>query len=166
MIVLSGRNAVGNVVHLIAGPETEFWMDVHGAAITNISDMLKTLDLSVPTFLSYSKCRDESALLADIKGATEAGVNYPFEPPAALLMSNKDEVVVKHKDTGAPMAVKSGGHAPVAKAVKRSVKCSRCGDDNTEIVPKLCPPICYNCVKIDMFLASKLARTGLDRSES
>jgi phosphoserine phosphatase len=141
-------------------------MDVHGAAITNISDMLKTLDLSVPTFLSYSKCRDESALLADIKGATEAGVNYPFEPPAALLMSGKDEVVVKHKETGAPVAVKSGDHTPVVKPVKHKVKCSRCGGSDTEIVPKLCPPICYNCVKIDMFLASKLARQGQDRPES
>jgi hypothetical protein len=163
MVVLSGKSAVGNVIHLIVGPETEFWLDLHGAAITGISEVLKSMDASIPIYLSLTRCRNEAAMIDEIQAALAAGETYPFPLPTPAPDRPTTTVPIS-----APVSVSPAIPAKIDPAgllghrqPSNKVRCSRCGGDR-DLVPKLLPAICYSCVKIDLALLKNTKPAGLE----
>ena len=44
MLALVGKNPMGNVLHVITGPESEFFVDIHGAKILDVTELLNLMD--------------------------------------------------------------------------------------------------------------------------
>lgn len=69
MLVIPGKNPMGNVVHLVVGPETELVMDMQGAAIMDISKVLNKFDASKPVYVSVTRTRNETMTSDGLKKA-------------------------------------------------------------------------------------------------
>ena len=140
MILLGGKHAIGNILRVIVGPESEFWLDVHGAAVTDISELIRQFDPAQPSYISISRCRCEQDLQMDMQHAGDTmGIDLGALPQAGKPTAKLPPPITQ----------------PAAKPAPKSLAaCSRCGQPS-ELVPKLEPPICYNCVKIDLYLAKK-----------
>jgi len=59
MLALRGQSQVGNMLHLIVGPETELFGDIHGAAVLDITALLSDMDGNEQVFLTMTRCRSE-----------------------------------------------------------------------------------------------------------
>ena len=69
MLVIPGKNPMGNVVHLVVGLETELVMDMQGAAIMDISKVLNKFDASKPVYVSVTRTRNETMTSDGLKKA-------------------------------------------------------------------------------------------------
>jgi len=73
MLGLAGHNPMGNVLHIIAGPETDVFTDIHGAKILDITDILAVMNPKDRVYISLTRCKSE----ADTEIAlAEAGTKY------------------------------------------------------------------------------------------
>jgi hypothetical protein len=161
MIVLGGSNAHGNLLHIVLGPESSFWMGLHGAVLSNITPVLNAMDPSLPVFVHVSRCESE-AQLAEIISAQAAMNNpYPFQVPTNVFVPKN---LAQQKLPGAPAQpqVKPAADPtktqtqsqPVAVPVVPKGRCARCGGLRKELVPKVDPTICYDCLHLDLMLAA------------
>jgi hypothetical protein len=78
MLALAGHNPMGNVLHVIVGPETEFFVDIHGAKILDITDLLGIMDHDDRVYLSLTRCKSEPQTEAALKHAKAPYVNSFF----------------------------------------------------------------------------------------
>lgn len=62
MVILGAKSESGNTIHAVVGPESELFMDIHGATVIDIADLVKTLGAESPIHLCVTRCRDEAAL--------------------------------------------------------------------------------------------------------
>ena len=145
MIVLGGANQHGNILHVILGPETEFWSELHGASVSNITQVLNGMNHEMPVFLHITKCASETELTAKITAHMAMGAPYPFPVTTTLFAQVKKTTEPTVKDAAVP----TEDTPAIAK-----VKCTRCGSVKNELVPKLDPPLCYDCMRLDMRLAN------------
>jgi hypothetical protein len=92
-----------------------------------------------------TKCPSEQKLVGDMQAGIQAGATYPFFPP-----------MIVFGPKAAVEAITPSGAQPV-KADKTKVdplmgECSLCKSKHVELVPKLDPKMCYDCVRIDLGL--------------
>jgi hypothetical protein len=144
MIVMIGKNSMGNVLHVIQGPETTFWNEMHGSAAVDITQALNKMDSEKPVYLHISSCMSEHITASHIQALIRGGERYPFAPPTPIFMP----ATVLDAPTAEAHAVK-----PVKK--QRAAKCSRCGNVDVKLVPELHPPVCYSCIKIDLGVSTR-----------
>lgn len=152
MIVLGGSNSHGNVLHVAIGPETDAWLGLHGAALANITQILNNMDRNQPVFLHLTQCNSEHEVTDFLTSAIQAGMTYPFPvpvnifvPPAAKADKPAAKSAADAKETAAPV-------------VSSNNRCSRCGNTRKELVPKVAPSICYDCLTLDLMLAANRKR--------
>jgi hypothetical protein len=163
MIIVGGTNQHGNILHIVLGPESSFWMGLHGAVLSNITQLLNAMDSSQPVFLHVSRCESESQMAELISAHAAAGVQYPFQVPTNVFIPTKPQSnasstsatppTVKPAATPAKQAVPLATPAPNTVVIQKG-KCARCGSPRKELVPKVDPTICYDCLHLDMMLAA------------
>ena len=73
MLAIPGKNPLGNVLHLVVGPESELVMDMEGSCIMEISALLNKFDTQAPVFVSITRSRSEAQTSASLK---QAGVPH------------------------------------------------------------------------------------------
>jgi len=145
MIILLGNTGVSSVLHVIVGPETQQWMALHGSAALDISEIVKSVDLTKPLVLHLSDCKNEHAVGANLVARTQAGERYPFASPVIMLAADQAA-------DGIPGPAACG---PATAAGEAAETCTRCNQQTDTIIPLLRPPICLSCAQIDLGLAKK-----------
>lgn len=153
MLVIPGINSAGNVLHVVAGEETEFMLDLHGSAVTDITPVLNAMPSDKKVLLHFTRCASEDVLADQLTSVIASGGSYPFYPGTHTFVPGGKQAVrppVKRSSKGAK--------GEPAKATQ----CSRCGARGCELVPNLKPAICYPCVKLDMALADSRRKKGMD----
>lgn len=162
MILMYGKNPVGNVIHAVMGPESDLWTDMHGALTVDITPLLGMCDSDAPVLLNVTRCLNEAQLSARLNSALSAGGAYPFLPGTVMFTAPSHPA-----PKGQPQAIpdsKLGAQAPAEKPAKKSGGrtveiqiglCERCSDKRAELVPNMAPAICFNCAKIDLYQARK-----------
>ena len=115
MIVVLGHNALGHVLHVIVGPESEFFMDIHGAKIIDISNVLQTINNDARVFLSITRTKNEPHCLASL---TASGItaysSFGDQPPRIMLAP------------GGKQPSEAPASAPSAAAPTDSATCGNC----------------------------------------
>lgn len=164
MVIINAENPIGNILHVIIGDETNDGLDIQGACIFNITPLLNMMKPEKPVFIHLTRCGDEAAVVANIQQMIEAGVPYPFSMPNIVFFAN-GKGMPGHADGASGMQPYPGtpaeAMAAAAKAAatkptpvaKHSGKCTLCSDDKKELVPKISPHICYDCIKLERDLA-------------
>ena len=153
MLIVRGQNPMGNVLHLVSGTETEFWMDLHGSVVLDITPLLAEMDHDRSVYLHISRCKSEALVGAQLHGAIANGASYPFMPPVAVFAS-------EHKDGEQKEATKVT-QTPLNRGINKKDKhegkqviCSHCGAVG-DTVANIEPAICSSCVKIELYFAQK-----------
>ena len=106
MIMILGHNPLGNVIHMIVGPETELFEDIHGAKIMDITEPLKAVTSGEHVFVSLTRCKSEPVTEAMLKagnipymssfsGLAEAGLN-----PGGAKATTQDKTTAKATKVG------------------------------------------------------------------
>lgn len=166
MILLYGKNSVGNVIHAVIGPESELWHSLHGSLAIDVTPLLKICNETYPVLLNISRCDSEAELIVQLQEAAAAGAEYPFLPgtavfaPTKLLSADANGNNMQELDSDKPQpdvikedTVKSKRKSKTVDILKG--KCSRCPDEHAELVPDLMPAICFNCARIDLYQARR-----------
>ncbi len=93
MLVLGGHNALGNVLHVVMGPESDLHQDIHGAKILDVTPLLAAMNGAEKIFLSLTRCRSEQITSQVMTAArvpfmnsftgTNSAVPAPAEPQPA-----------------------------------------------------------------------------------
>lgn len=130
MILLPSHNALGNVLHIILGPESDTYMDVHGNLITDLTEVINGFDRNSPIFLSITRSRDEQATLTEL---VKQGVK--------VASSFVGQAAVQRHDTSQPQ--------PQPQPKAKTKICNYCGMAK-ELVPVLGFNICQSCLQIEL----------------
>ncbi len=69
MLVLGGHNAVGSLLRVVVGPETDLHQDIHGAKILDITPILSAMSGENKVYLSLTRCRSEQITAQIMSGA-------------------------------------------------------------------------------------------------
>lgn len=141
MLALVGKNPMGNVLHVITGPESEFFIDVHGAKILDITELLNLMDQEERVFLSITRCKSENA--------TEGALKMSKAPYLSSFGAGKCD------NPDCPDCnPKTGEKQSKAKAPKKSTKKGRCNYCHTDKVLLPLPgfSICTSCAQIELGL--------------
>jgi len=176
MILVYGKNPTANVLHVITGPETDFWMQMHGAAAVDLTPVLQQMNHGQPVYLHVTRCDDEQDMASHLQSLMADGAEYPFVPPTFVFTPiERDEAgnpippkpmpfmqgpggpgkpVVGPGPVAGPVPVSRQQHDKQAAPSIPKGKCSRCQATNVELVPKIIPAMCYGCVQIDLHLAT------------
>ena len=166
MILLYGKNPVGNVIHAALGPESVLWMDLHGSLTVDITPLLEACDGNAPVLLNFTKCDSEAQLARRLNEVMAAGLPYPFLPGTSVFSplgnqpAQQDQPTIAGAKRAKAQAPAPAEQAKAADANLRSVKiprgrCDRCSNKNAELIPGLAPAICFDCAKIDLYQARK-----------
>ena len=138
MLLVPGKNQVGNVLHVILGPESELCMDMHGACVCDITELLKVMDTTMPVFIAVTRSRSE---LATVAGLAALGV-----PVAYANQTGK--------------APTSATPPSSVQPAKRTGVCAYCSQE-TELVAGARMKICSSCLEIELGL--KKQRNGKNK---
>lgn len=155
MIVLAGQNPVANVLHIVTGPETDFWMHVHGAAVMDLTPVLGQMDQTRPIYLHLTRCSEEHSAAARLNALVSAGSTYPFAPPVFIFTPNSAKPPAEGVEGADGVQGAPGAVYPEFRQSPKDFptgRCSRCCGDH-ELVPKITPAICYSCARIDLGVA-------------
>jgi hypothetical protein len=167
VILVFGRNPVGNVIHAVLGPESNAWEDLHGSLTVDITPLLKLCDGDAPVLLNISSCKNESQTAHNLQALITNGADYPFLPNTMVMAPQLATQQNEQKHTS-PDTDNSAGerHKEESNQVTTKIgKCSRCSSESSELVPGMDPAICFSCAKIDLYHARKdkpLGRHGED----
>lgn len=150
MLVAQGSNPLGNVLHVICGPVTEAFQDIHGAAVMDITPLLMNLEQERPVFLSLTRCKNEQATSKMIQG-TEIPVSSSF---------GNNKAVSKVTATGVAdpqeFNMSSGAGGKKKKTKKKTGKCSYCGVQ-TDLLGIPGVRICVPCAQIELGKSGRAA---------
>lgn len=141
MVLVMGQNQAGNILHVVTGPESDSAMAINGSLVLDITPALKQMDVERPVVLHMSKCASEQKFVTDLQSAIVGGAVYPFFPPM-IVFGPKAAVEAITPTT-------SMKQEPTSKLIG---ECSLCKNAKAELVPKLEPRMCYDCVRIDLGL--------------
>ena len=80
MLVLGSRNPLGNILHVVVGPESELHQDLHGAKILDITPVLAQMDGMSHVYLSLTRCRGEMMTAQILTGSKITHLNSFVKP--------------------------------------------------------------------------------------
>lgn len=158
MIVVQGNNPIGNVIHLIMGPESDLIQDVHGAIILDVTEVVNSLSRDSKTFVSISKCRNESMTgsLMNSAGLKFNGTFPQIMPGSKACECDECKKASKDKPT------ETKPEESVTVALKEGI-CSYC-HAKTRLMPIAGESICMPCAQIELGLKKKKAVRGSSHS--
>lgn len=141
MIVLPGQNPMGNVLHVVVGPETELFTDIHGAALMDVTEFITQMEPDKPVFLSVTRCKSEPVTAAMMRGS---GITH----------KNSFAAAGKEHASDKPLSGSSVSDVGVCQFCSRS----------TELIPVPKYKICVSCAQIEIGKGqfSKRAEEDLD----
>jgi len=157
MLIMRGANPAGNVLHVIFGPETELFTDVHGAKVCDISSILVKMDSNQPVFLSLTRCKSEAFTAATLKGTgadfvnSFSGAAVCAEPKDPVLAGKETHgcAVPSPKDQTATGYVQDGPVSSINVEMPRG-RCTYCGSPDVPLVPIQNMAICLGCTQIEL----------------
>ena len=132
MILVPGHNPMGNVLHLILGPESDLFSDLNGMQIVDISALLEMFNRDEPVFIQVTRTNSEQHTIA---GLMNMGL-----PVASTFVGGGQQQQVSPK-------VKAVPHQPST----RQGVCSYCNQP-AELVPTKAFRICEQCLQIELGL--------------
>ena len=132
MLMVLGHNPMGNVIHVIAGPETELFQDIHGAKIMDLTEVVKEAQAAEHLFISFSRCKSEPLTEAMLKAG-----NIPY---TSSFTGISEAVQV---GTGAKKTTGTTAHK------EHKDKCQYCGRE-TELLQVPGFKICAVCAQIEL----------------
>jgi len=153
MLAVQGHNGLGNVLHIITGPETELFTDIHGAAIMDITPLLVAMDQEKRVFISLTRCRQEQVTETIIKasgltcltsfgdlGKTMAGMSTERKPQEG------------YDDIAAGPGVTSDGAPPPPPTPRIPLQICHYCQKEAELLPIPGIHICTTCAQIEIGL--------------
>lgn len=149
MVLIMGQNNVGNILHIVTGPESDAAMAVNGSVVLDITPALKQMATDKPVVIHMTKCMSEHKLVNDMQASLSIGAAYPFLPP--MIVFGPKAAVEAITPTGTTTPTGTVTQMPEGE-------CSLCKNKKTEFVPKVEPKICYACMRIELGL-KRAART-------
>jgi len=147
MILVPGKNPMGNVIHAILGPETDLMMDVQGSTIMEIGALLNKFEKTQPVFISISRCRNEIVTVNTLKAVD-------IEHAASFVAANKAADGKDDDDSGGGVATLPGGIQQAKKGttalqiVLKEGKCELC-EATTKLLPISGFNVCVACAQIE-----------------
>jgi hypothetical protein len=155
MLAVRGINPAGNVLHVICGPETDLFMDIHGAKILDVTPLLQEMEQSQPVFLMITRCKNEQMTTRQLDGVGAKFLNS-FNP-ADLGMCPDCEATGagtnKGPAKGKPEAKKPNSESAGTIQLSRG-KCSYCAQDRILLpIPQF--KICPTCAQIEIGRSDK-----------
>lgn len=132
MIALGGHNQLGNVLHMIVGPESELHIDLHGAKVLDITPILVAMNPEERVFVSVTRCRSESQLINQLTSS-----DVTFLNSFAGLMKAQPQLPAASSAKPAEPTVKKG-------------RCAFCGKPDTELLPIPGFKICSDCAQLEL----------------
>lgn len=146
MLVIPGHNPMGNVIHMIMGPESEMFADIHGATILDITPVLSCMNMDEKVFLHLTRCMSETKTETVLKASNVAFFNtfsgWTNTPDNLKAVIEKDKPAVKDHKT----------HAE---------KCQYCHRETT-LLPVPGFKVCVVCAQIE--LGQKKKNTPQDKT--
>lgn len=130
MLVLGNQNALGNVLHVVVGPESDLHQDIHGAKILDITPILAHMSGDNKVYLSLTRCRSEGITSRIM---TEAKIPY----------------INSFTGTNAPSASQPAVEAKQEQAVQTGAKCQYCGNE-AALLPIEGFKVCGSCAAIEL----------------
>ena len=163
MILVTGTNPAANVLHVVLGPETDFWMQLHGSAAVDLSPLLSKMAQDKPVLLHLTRCPSEHEMAMRLQAVHNAGALYPYVPPIVVATPKSVSDQQQQQDAptlGAPFPTQgSGPQAQAVRSVCRRGRCARCGQTGVELMPKVKESICFSCAALDLGLLRKSSPT-------
>ena len=150
-MLLVGSKKDGCVtIHAVIGPETEFFMDLNGAMVADLTPILAGIKGTEKVSLSVTRCKNEETT-AKIMLATD----IPFLGSDQEAKSSGDPVVdqIEAALTSLEKASKAAPkqHKAASKEPPKTIgRCSYCGKPDVELMPILGFKICAACVQIEL----------------
>ena len=148
MIVVPGHNQLGNVLHLVIGPESEFFIDLHGAKVMDLTDVLQSLNgTNERIFLCYTRTQSEPATEYTLTQG-----NIPHKSSfTGTPMCDKPDCAVANGTKAAdssdmPAQAQRQQHAGI-----QTGKCAYC-EDMKPLLPIIGFNICMSCAQIELGL--------------
>jgi hypothetical protein len=161
MLVVGGHNAVGNVLHVIIGPETELFTDIHGAKVLDITELLSRMNGEQPVYLSLTRCKSEAFTAASMDATGLAYYNSFTGQPVADQPSHHVATGASQsapppimatpapKDTRATPQVQQQPVQGVVVQLQRG-RCTYCGTPDKALLPLEGICICGECMAIEL----------------
>ena len=125
-------------ISVAIGPESDEWIDAHGFIVKDITPILAALRPDVRTVLKLTMTSSETDMVEAMAAGRLSG-----SPPGLVAFS---------APTSAGFGFPPAPPPPVAAGREDAPRCAYCGRRGEKLVPDLNPPICYDCVKIEMGL--------------
>ncbi len=152
MLALRGKSQVGNMLHIVVGPETELFSDIHGAAVLDITPLLMEMDGNAHVFLTLTHCRTEQITTQRMVGAgiphLSSFAQTPPEGEAGTAASSEAFVGVENTPTPQKGQQKPGKTIPGTKKTVPG-KCEYC-TEQLELLPIPGFHICKVCAQIEL----------------
>lgn len=149
---------MGQVIHVIFGPESEFFMDVHGAKLADITNIISALSADEKVFLSLTRTRSEKNCVNVINSL---GIFFTFSfsdnassPTIAPSFSSNHLAAIFSNPSAVSSSMdilnKSNNFSDSNTMSDAKVdKCDFCGNTR-ELLPLSSINVCATCALIDL----------------
>lgn len=161
MLVVPGLNQFGNVLHVAVGPETEFFLDLNGAAIVDVSEFLNKFNKDHPVYICLTRSKSEAMTQTNLAGC--GGVfksSFGASQGVSSDCSNsedKSEPKLQPASIGPMTGLTTVQESPTTSGAGRvtmagSGKCEYCGKSGVALLPLKGIKICLDCTHIELGL--------------
>ena len=145
MLAYQGSNPLGNVVHLICGPETDLFTDVNGASIMDITPLINNMDKNKPVFISLTRCRIEP-ITAQMM--TASGMKVQSNMPYGKCNHDCDNCSQEEDGDSSTKSKDKEANKAVPFALRKG-KCDYCGNEGS-LLPFTGVNVCPVCAQIEL----------------
>jgi len=143
MIVVGNQKPDHRVVHVIVGVETELYMDLHGAAEIDVTELMSGLPPGTQVKLRLTRCKSEAGT---VRGLVTGDVPHMYSFVGAPATQEPAGPVKGRAPDLEEIMAKDRGTRPVPK---KNGCCSYCGSI-TEILDIPGISICRTCAQIEI----------------
>lgn len=152
MIAIPGSNPIGNVLHLILGPESELIADIHGATIMDVTLAINKFSTEKPIFVSISRCKSE---IETSKQLTYTKIEHINSLPGISDKSSSCD------NCGACGTIPGKDKEPSPEKVMISFKDGVCAYCNSKgkLLPIPGQKICMTCAQIELGCKPEVKKT-------
>ena len=135
MLVLGSKSREGHVLRLIVGPETDLYLDVHGAGTLDLTPVLFAMNGATKVMLSLTRCKSETSTSRCMQATAVPHLNSfeetaePEQPGRAARETPDPEAILPAVVTG---------------------RCSFCGKPDIELLRVPGVKVCPVCAQIEL----------------
>jgi hypothetical protein len=160
MLIIGGHNPAGNILHVIVGPETELFTDIHGAKVLDITQILSNMKGDERVFLSLTRCKSEAFTAASLQATN---VQYMNSFTGQQVCDQPSHHVVAGQSQGEPPVApkpsaqnkQANPQVPQQPVLGLTVmmergRCQYCGTSDKALMPLQGIRICSDCMAIEL----------------